>query len=870
MPEPVANPLGQFDQNESNALFGVYKKWREAGADQSGAPLDADSNKRLMDYKDATEGYTDPNTRQFVPPWMDKIPGIDLKAPLEIKPIPDVTLQIKEQQDQLLDNRIKKQQQIKEKAAIEDPSFLSKLGSGTLDVIKELPAAATGFSMGVAEAVNPLSLPHAAEQIYRAFGEEADPNKGFFERIAERMQKAEEKTVTPRLDLTQLAAGARTGAMALGDLALGNPDTLMNLGKTYEGEMQSQKAFQESGNLPAYKTTGELTVAIPALYQVGKGFVKGGAAAADYVGKLKPGTVKEILTMKKLREAIKSIGKQAASDANLAETSKTPLKQAQEMYAEMLGDTAGEIGDAIYKRTEKVEDLVKGSPEARSLFPEVQKLREHVDGTEQLVGEAVGEFRDFILNQKDIRVNTQGLVNKLGAVRNRLTLETGASATESKDLQTIAKYQFLLNAPKKVKEMFKEVLLETGDFDEILVQLTPKERTSFINELTKDIPIDATKNTKDISVSDALRISDSLDTTISRLKNATGNASREVLETLIDIRNDIKGLLHKKFPAYSKADELYTAYKQTSENIRRKIDSEGAEAFLSRLYGQDKTEQRQLLEQLINQGRDASKAIKEMGKEAKFGSRAVNKEASALVTEIKAKAADLEFPEAQQFFNDIADKVAARGLAKYKSSGQADFPADKVRSMQDRFIARAKEIGQARGRLAGGVVGAVTGGVSGTLLGLLVAKSGTPLQQAGTALGMGSFGATYLGDKFGKATGFLTKALAGSLAEKEAKNLFTPQHLLNLLKKAKNTSPELRSYLSDVTFIEREFGAEEAIRYLGIIPVSPKLASAVEKMSFVGAKGLAGAVEENNLGPFGQYLDFTEGSTVTPKKKEKK
>lgn len=868
MAEPIQNYLGQFDQKEKNVLFNVYKKWRDSGADKSGAPLaDPETNQIIMDYKDATEGYQDPVTGQFKPPTLQKIDGIDLKSPLEIKAVPDVTQQIKEQEDNALDTRIKKQEKQSEKAALSEPSFLSQLGSNALEAGK----GALGFSMGVAEAVNPLSIPHFVEQTARSFGEDADPKKDLWGRISERMAKAGEKTVSPRLDIGELSAGIRTGADTIGSLAMLDFDALSRIGQTYDTELKSQRDFEQSGNMPLYKTTGELTAAVPGLIQLGKAGVKGVANAVDYVGKLKPGTVKEIITLKKLRDAIGGISRQAITDANLADKAKTPLRQAQETYAEMLGDTAGEIGDAIYKRTEKVEDLVKGTPEARSLFPEVQKLREHIDGTEQFIGEAVGEFRNFILNQKDVRVNTTGLVNKLGRVKNNLTLESGASATESKDLQTIAKFQYLLNAPKKSQEIVKELLLESGDFDEILVQLTPKERLSFINELTKDIPIAEIKNTKDIPVSDALRISDSIDVTVQKLKNAPGNASKEVLGVLMDIRKDIKNLLHEKFPAYSKADEIYAAYKNTANSIRSVIESRRGEAFLSNLYGANKTEDRILLEELINQGRDASKAVKEMGREAKFGIREVNKEASALVNELKNKAAELEFPEAQQFFNDIADKVAARSLAKYKSSGQADFPADKVREMQNRFIKRSREIAKARGQVVGGAFGSVVGGASGTLLGLLLAKGGGPLERIGSAVGLGGFGATYAGGKAANMVGSIAESAAGWQASNKAKDMFTPVQLLEMIKRVKTTSPELRSIISDTAFIEKQFGVDEAVKFLNIIPVSPQLKSAVENVTLYSAtKGAAEAVEEKNLGPFGQFLDFTQGSEVTPKKKGKK
>lgn len=152
--------------------------------------------------------------------------------------------------------------------------------------------AALGFSEGVAENLNLATLPHVGETIFRSFGESADPNKGFFGRVGERLSKAEAKTVTPKLSIPEIAAGARAGLKAL--------MTQQPVGPIYQEELKSQKDYNENFLPAGAKATGEVVAGIANI----------GMLAKDVVGLL--GTSKVGV---KAAEALRSGANEKAYDA---------------------------------------------------------------------------------------------------------------------------------------------------------------------------------------------------------------------------------------------------------------------------------------------------------------------------------------------------------------------------------------------------------------------------------------------------------------------------------------------------------------------------------------------------------------------------
>lgn len=103
--------------------------------------------------------------------------------------------------------------------------------------------ALTGATVGVAEAMNPASLPRFAETVTRMPFQDVNKDQSLFGRLGERYKKADEASVIPEFNISQLAAGTRAAARA--------PFSDKNLSDVYKEEMANQKNF-ESDFLPPY------------------------------------------------------------------------------------------------------------------------------------------------------------------------------------------------------------------------------------------------------------------------------------------------------------------------------------------------------------------------------------------------------------------------------------------------------------------------------------------------------------------------------------------------------------------------------------------------------------------------------------------
>ena len=132
-----------------------------------------------------------------------------------------------------------------------------------------------GFAVGIAEGMNPLAIPRTVETAVRSLREESDPQKGFFGRLAERFGKAEAKSVIPKMNVDQIAAGTRTGIDVVANLFSGNVPTVKEIGKTFELEKKSQQNFNDMLVSPGAKTAGEVLTGVASLGSLAKDVASG-------------------------------------------------------------------------------------------------------------------------------------------------------------------------------------------------------------------------------------------------------------------------------------------------------------------------------------------------------------------------------------------------------------------------------------------------------------------------------------------------------------------------------------------------------------------------------------------------------------------
>lgn len=687
---------------------------------------------------------------------------------------------------------------------------------------KSLAGGAAGAAYGVVQTLNPLNAPQGLEVLARAPFVEVDKQKSFLEQTGERFRKAQEASVIPNVE--EVAAGIRTAGNVL-------TSGKMPTWEAFTDEYAAQKEKQLRGpatRIPGFATGQMVGEVGTAAAQLGPLALK----AAGAVPKTIPG-------IKGFLGKIKDLKNAAIEEASLGKKSVTKAVEAKQLAQDLLGEVAPEVGEALWKKTEAVESALKGGREAQSLFPEVKALRSHIDESEQMVGQAVGAWRDFIKSTSDVRINTSGMTKDLTSLANRMKTEAGISTLSQADQYLIAKYKFMLSAPKKVRELAKADIIESGSFDEIMEQLTPQQKASFLRSLIQDIPEEAIRNTKDIPISDALKISDAADVDLKRFYAGSpmGNPSREVSATISAMRNNIKGDLHKKFPDYAVADEAFTLLKNNGDQIRGKIEGTGAESFLSNLFGVNKSEQRALLEEWIQNAKLASAAIGRSG-----GARSSGSDAAKILLDASTK---IDSMDAKKFLESVATKLAARNLSKAVSSGQTDFVADRIARLTRQYAENAAKIAETRAGTTGGTLFGLLGTGVGGATGFLVGSPGGILGQAGAALGGAAFGGSQ-GYKLGyRLVGKPAGLLARVRAEKEAEALYTPFALLEKIKEAKTASESSKKIANDVLTVRSILGDEDAAQFMKLIPVSKDLTADLLKAGWRSG-GAAGALVPND------------------------
>lgn len=690
---------------------------------------------------------------------------------------------------------------------------------------KSLAGGLAGAAYGTVQTLNPLNAPQGLEVLARAPFVEVDKQRSFLEQTGERFRKAQEESIIPNVE--EVAAGIRTAGNVL---TAGKVPTWQSITDEYAAQKEKQLKGPAT-RIPGFGTGQTVGEAGTAIAQMGPMAMR----AAGAVPKAIPGVKGFLSKIKDLKNA-------AIEEASLGKKSVTKAVEAKQLAQDLLGEVAPEIGEALWKKTEAVESALRGGREAQSLFPEVKALRSHIDESERMVGEAVGAWRDFIKSTSDIRINTSGITKELTGLANRMKTEAGISTLSQADQYLIAKYKFMLSAPKKVRDLAKADIIESGSFDEIMEQLNPQQKASFLRSLIQDIPEDAIRNTKDIPISDALKITDALDVDLKRFYSGSpmGNPSREVSAALASARNNIKGDLHKKFPDYAVADDAFSLLKNNGDQIRGKIDGTGAESFLSNLFGVNKSEQRALLEEWIQNAKLASAAITGSG-----ASKSPGGNAAKVLLDASSK---VESMDAKKFLESVATKLAARNLSKAVSSGQTDFVADRIARMTRQYAENASKIAETRAGTTGGTLFGLLGSGLGGATGFLVGTPGGILGQAGTALGGAALGGSQ-GYKIGyKLVGKPAGLLAKIKAEKEAEALFTPFALLQKIKEAKTASASSKKIADDVLTVRTILGDESAAQFMRLIPVSKDLTADLLKAGWRSG-GAAGAIVPNDTKP---------------------
>jgi hypothetical protein len=524
---------------------------------------------------------------------------------------------------------------------------------------------ATGAAVGAAEAMNPLnlaSIPHVAETLGRAAAlEESDPKLGFLGNIKNRIQKGSEHAFIPDPDLSinrVIAPGIRA--------AIETPFSEKSLSENFKSEQESQNRFN-SGDL---KTGNDLAQTAAGLYGLAS-LTKSAVKTAPKLAGFAESAIKTVGS--KADEAMKSLQSiTESSTLNAQDPSK--LVKAKLLLDKIAGNLPDEVSKAIFARTEQVKQLMN-NPEKASVFETAKEIRSHVDNTENLIGGAVGEYKEFLRHKNDIRLDNAPLVEMIEGFKQKNTLGSGETLSPSANA-SLDNVERLISNP------------------------TPATRTP--------------RNY--ITVGDTVKIMDQLDAELQPYYNGT-DRSPAMLNKL-RLRQAMDGALEDKFPAFKETKILYKQFQDNATLIRSRIDNTNAESFLSNIYGANKTENRALLKSLVDQGQEAAASLQRLSKTVKSGDSATNMRFTAITDGIESAAEKVKVRSGQEFLDQIADKVAARRL---KSFGDKD--ADELDRLIRDYAKYYETYGKTIGGAAGSILGAKTAGIAGAGMGSIIGGS---------------------------------------------------------------------------------------------------------------------------------------------------
>jgi hypothetical protein len=540
-------------------------------------------------------------------------------------------------------------------------SLQKKSGPG---VGERLGKGVIGGTVGVAEAINPLNIPHNLEILGRAPFQDVNQNASLFDRISERFQKAEKSSITPDIGINKVIAPA-----------LRAPFTRRE-GQSLSDAFKSEQASQNEFNSGDIKTGNELAQLGMGVYGLA-GLIKGAVKAAPKLAGFAERAVKTVGS--KAEEAIKSLSN-VSENAVLNAKDPSKLTKAKLLLDKIAGNLPDEVSKAIFERTENVKHLMN-NPEKASVMDTVQTIRKNIDDTENLIGSAVGEYKNFLRGKNDIRLDNSPLIDLINSMGNRTRL-SGGENIDPADIASLGKYYKLIQNPTKAQKLPRNY----------------------------------------ITVGDTVKIIDQLDNDLQPFYHGTDTGPR--MQNLSALRRAMDAGLEDKFPAFKETKVLYKQFQDNASLIRQKIDSTGAESFLANIYGANKTENRTLLKSLIDQGQESAQSLKNLSRSVKSGDRLNNMRFDKITNTIESAAENVKTKTGQEFLDQIAEKVAARRLNNF-----GDKDADQLDRLIRDYSKAYEAIGQTVGGAAGAVLGAGMMGAPGAGVGTLAIGS------AGKSLG---------------------------------------------------------------------------------------------------------------------------------------
>lgn len=624
-----------------------------------------------------------------------------------------------------------------------------------------------GATIGAAESFNPLNFPRSIEALGRGIGKTAA--KAY---LGEGFHPIESLGEAEEESVMPDLSVKKFVAPAI-RTSLQAPGALAKggfdeLGSVFRKEKASQELFQEDPAVSTGQTIGEL-----GSLGIGLGV-----------------TLKNSKTLSKIGESLNKLkGLKAADEIQMPAFNLSRLKEAKDFQKQLLGDLAPEMEEAIFENTKEVRNLYKGPQEGRSILSTVDNMRNQLKVNKDLLGDAIGEFRYAIVSDKPQLFDQSLTVKGLKDFINSQRLSGGTSILDPRDQRVISEIgQLLVNPNKRGKS-------------------TP------------------------VTTRDATLIVDKIDDHLKKAGYYEGKNLTKTNQFLHTIRSGIDEELASMYPAYKEMKGRYKSFIDDYSQVQSRIEGMGAESFVGNLFGRNKTETRELLERLMNQGEETAKAFKNSVKDGLNFSDAHQNYNLALLA-LEDKAAGIKFQSGKDLMKEIANKAAARKL-----SDVGDKDADILRNLINQYVEGRVE-GAVRKVEKAGLIGTGVGGTVGGWMGL---KLGGP-QSA--MIGSGSGG--LLGNLSAK--GFV-RAMQGDVrgkALREAESIYNIDRLFDVIEKSKEAAPETKKLFKGAQWISSKFGPEAAESFLNKVGLTSTVKNDLEKAAAImGSVGAARSIAED-------------------------
>jgi hypothetical protein len=524
------------------------------------------------------------------------------------------------------------------KAKVKEISKSANQSSGW-DALKWLGESALGVATGVGEALNPLAAPRGLEVLGKAIVSESG---GPLDRLSQANSK---KTFFESGRIDQVAPIGRSliqkGVEETKELFGGND--ARPLVDIYDQEVSAQNKFNE--------TVGETSRNVGEIGAGLLGLAQGGYALA----KKAPAAIKTVRGW--IGEAPKAIDKLDESAQGLGSVAR---KGPQKILREMTGPLPEKVEGAIINRTNNVRKILQDPNSETKIYDSVIKMRDNLADTDRLLTGALKEFRTALHSNKETLFDSTPVLEILEDFSKNRTLSGGKSIIDPDEAAMLAKYRDMLSNPVKSGR--------------------------------------GVKASNSVTVGDVVKIMDKMDGDLQPLYNRTDMSPK--LLRVKEARDALDAGLADIYPNYKEAKVLFKSFKDGSDAIRGKIESSGAESFLANLFGQNKTEMQLAVESTLNQAEEAAKSLQKLNPDFTTGFKAADAAANKAMSKIQTMASEIKAPKAQDFLNDLADKIAARRLKSF-----SDKDADEVNRLVKAYVQPRANVAQGAGSALFAMIG---------------------------------------------------------------------------------------------------------------------------------------------------------------------